>query len=349
MTPYSRSFLGDNTGPGAQAALDAIARENANEAVPYGDDATTHQLRERCREFFATDLEIYPVASGTGANAVSLSTLCPADGAILCNQHAHIAQSESGAVEMFTGGARLVLLEGADAKLTAAALESELAKLRGKGDAAPAAAAVSVSQATELGTLYEPAELSALSNVCARHKLALHMDGARLFHALASSGQSPADLTWRSGVDVLSFGMTKCGALFGEVVVVFTNRLAVPPGNFRRRRRRGGHTLSKMRFVSAQLLALLEQDLWKTEAHHANRMAQQLGDVLTAAGARIYHPVQSNQVFAELQDATVTKLRAAGWSFRDWFAAGPRARRFVTSAVTTPAALHALASDLATF
>jgi threonine aldolase len=179
--------------------------------------------------------------------------------------------------------------------------------------------------------------------------MALHMDGARLFHALAATGHSPAELTWRAGVDVLSLGMSKCGGLFGEVVIAFSERLehrGAQREDFKRRRRRGGQTLGKMRFVSAQLLALLEQDRWRQEAQHANSMARQLASVLETAAVRVLLPVQTNQVFCELADDVAQHLRRAGWQFKDWPAVGANGRRFVTSSLTRLETMRALADDL---
>lgn len=349
MPAFSRSLLSDNTGPGLPAVLQAIAAENALEGAPYGEDETTRRLQQRCAEFFEADVDVYPVATGIGANALAMSVVVPADGAIFCAPLAHMYQSEGGAVEFATSGARLVPA-GQAAKLDAVRLSAEVDRLRSKGDASPGPTAVSISQATELGTVYEPEELRSISEVCGRHGLALHMDGARLFHALAATGLAPADITWRTGVDVLSLGMTKCGGLFGEAVVVFTGRLerrGIQPYDLKRRRLRSGHALGKMRFVSAQLLALLEQQRWRTEAEHANTMARQLQQVLMAAAIPLCAPVQTNQIFFELTDDVAAGLRRTGWSFRDWPASGALGRRFVASALTSPETVRALASDLA--
>jgi threonine aldolase len=334
------------------AVLEAIARETVIAGEPYGEDETTHRLSERCADFFETSVDVYPVATGTAANSLCLATTVPHDGIVFCSRLAHIYQSESGAVELANRGARVVPLSTDAAKVDAPSLTFEVERLRAKSDLSLAPSAVSISQATELGTLYEAAELRSLAAVCRQQALALHMDGARLFHALAASGRSPADLTWRAGVDVLSLGMTKCGGLFGEVVIGFRERLqrdGARGAEVRRRRRRAGHTLSKMRFVSAQLLALLEHDRWRQEATHANNMAGQLAEVLRVAAVATPFPVETNQVFCQLTDSLARHLREAGWQFRDWPAAGPGGRRFVTSSLTTPATARALAEDLARF
>lgn len=349
MPGFSQSLLSDNTGPGMPAVLEAIAQENCFEGLPYGDDDTTRRLQQLCAEFFATDVDVYPVATGTGANALAMASTVPADGAIFCARLAHIYQSESGAAELATGGARLVPVSHEAGKLDSIALSREIESLLGKGDASPKPAAVSISQATELGTSYRPEELRAIAEVCDRHDLTLHMDGARLFHALSATGQTPADMTWRAGVDVLSLGMTKCGGVFGELLIAFTGRLqrrGLRPEDFKRRRRRGGQTLGKMRFVSAQALALLEQERWRSEAEHANAMAAQLRQVLSAAAIPFCVPVETNQIFCELPDAVAEELRRGGWIFRNWPALGSQARRFVTSAVTSPETVQALAADL---
>lgn len=349
MAGFSRSLLSDNTGPGLPAVIDAVVRENALEGAPYGDDDTTRLLRDRCAEFFGTEVDVYPVATGTGANALAMASIVPSDGVIFCSQLAHMYQSESGAVESATAGARLVPLNQPVAKLDATGLVCEIERLRGKGDASQKPKAVSISQATELGTLYSTEELRSIAAACENHDLALHMDGARLFHALAATGRTPADLTWKVGVDVLSLGITKCGGLFGELVIAFTERLDrhhSRSDDFKRKRRRLGHTLGKMRFVSAQVLALLDEERWRAEAQHANDMAQRLRQLLEIREVTPCVPVQTNQIFCQLSQSVADGLRSVGWSFRDWPAAGTDARRFVTSALTTPATLHALAADL---
>jgi threonine aldolase len=266
----------------------------------------------------------FAVATGTAANSLSLATLSPPYGAVFTHEGAHIANDECGAPTFFTGGAQLVTLPGEDGRLSAATLAATLA-------AHPVSvhsvqpAALSLTQATELGTCYRPEDIAALSEVAHRHGLKVHMDGARIAGALAFLGCEPADITWRAGVDVLSFGATKNGALAAEAVVFFDTDLV---RDFELRRKRAGHLLSKSRYVSAQLLAYLEPSVWLHNARRANELAQAIG---RAAGARRLHPVEANEVFLSLGTEGKAALRARGIEFYDWGPPlGPGAR-FVVS------------------
>jgi threonine aldolase len=267
---------------------------------------------------------VFPVATGTAANALALATLVPPYGAVLTHEEAHIVRDECGAPEFMTGGARLMLLRGAGAKLGPEAVQAAI-------DANPASVhtvqprALSLTQATELGTVYTPAELTAVCATAHRNGLAVHLDGARFANAVASLGCTPADITWKAGVDVLSFGATKNGAMGAEAVVFFG---AARIADFEFRRKRAAHLLSKMRYVSAQLLAYVEDGLWLRLAGRANALARRIG---AAAGERLMHPVQANEIFAQLGDEGCAALRAAGFEFYDWGATGSGEARFVVS------------------
>jgi threonine aldolase len=256
-------------------------------------------------------VRVFPVATGTAANSLALATLVPPWGAILAHEGAHVVRDECGAPEFMSGGARLLLVPGADGKLTPAALRTALADNPATVHTVQPRA-ISLTQATELGTVYRPAELAAIGALARERGLALHVDGARFANAVAFLGCHPAELSWRAGVDVLSFGATKNGAFGAEAVVFFhPDRIA----DFELRRKRAGHLLSKMRFVSAQLLACLDGDLWLRNATRANALAQRLA---VAAGPLLRHPVEGNEVFIAADAARLARLRAGGFEFYDW-------------------------------
>jgi len=320
----ARYFKSDNTAPVAPEILAAISAANTGFARGYGDDDWSLQLDDRFSELFERRVKVFPVSTGTAANSLALATLVPPYGAILTHEEGHIVRDECGAPEFMSGGARLILMQGAAAKVTPKTLEATLA-------ANPTSVhtvqprALSLTQATELGTVYSPAELQALCTLAHARGLAVHMDGARFANAVASVGCSPAELTWRAGIDVLSFGATKNGALTAEAVVFFDlERIA----DFEFRRKRAAHLLSKMRFVSAQLLAYLDHGLWLRLAGRANALAQRLA---AAAGPLLMHPVQANELFLRVGDAGAAELRARGFEFYDWGASGSGEARLVVS------------------
>jgi threonine aldolase len=291
-------------------------------------------LQARLCEVFEREVWAFPVISGTAANSLALAALTPPHGAIFCHADSHIAVDECGAPEFFTGGAKLVTLAGDGAKLTPRAIEAALPRF-GAPPHSPKPCVISITQATEYGTVYSAAEIGELGALARREGLKLHMDGARFANALAHLGGTPADITWRAGVDVLSFGATKNGALCAEAVIFFN---AHDARDFEYRRKKSGHLVSKMRFISAQLEAYLAHDRWLAWAGHANamaaRMAQGLAQVL---GATLAQPVQANALFVWLPDATVARVREAGAKFYDWIPStnGRTMARLVVS-FTTP-------------
>jgi len=317
-------FFSDNTASICPEILEAIAAANRDLVVAYGDDPWTQRLDEVLGELFGTEVRAFAVATGTAANSLALATVTPPYGAIYCHPEAHIAVDECGAPGFFSGGGQLERIDGADAKLTAEALA---ATLDGHSVSVHSVqpAAVSISQATELGTAYRPAEVAALSQVAHEHGLHVHMDGARFANAVRYLGCHPGDVTWRAGVDILSFGATKNGALGAEAVVFFHLGLV---RDFELRRKRAGHLLSKSRFVSAQLLAYVESGVWRRNAERANAFARSIGQ---AAGSRLLHPVEANEVFVELGVAGKASLRAAGFEFYDWGSPASGAARLVAS------------------
>lgn len=320
----SKRFFSDNTASVCPEILEALHEANRDLAVAYGDDPWTGRLDEVLGAFFATDVRAFAVATGTAANSLALATVVPPYGAIFCHPEAHIAVDECGAPGFFSGGAQLERIEGEQGRLTAEALAVTL-------DGHPVSvhsvqpAAVSISQATELGTAYRPAEVAAICEVAHKRGLHVHMDGARFANAVTYLGCHPADVTWRAGVDVLSFGATKNGALGAEAVVFFNRGLV---RDFELRRKRAGHLLSKSRFVSAQLLAYVESGVWRRNAERANALARSLGE---AAGRRLLHPVEANEVFIELGAAGKASLRAAGFEFYDWGSPAAGTARLVIS------------------
>ncbi len=331
------NFRSDNVVGVAPEILAAIAAANEGTAPSYGDDAVTRRLERRVAELFEHEVAVFPVATGTAANALALASLTPAWGAIYCHEASHVQTDECGAPEFFAGGAKLLALAGADAKLAPATVAAAMIERGIVHHVQPAA--LSISQATEAGTLYRPAEIAALGAMARRHGLAFHMDGARFANAVAALGCSPAELTWRAGVDVLSLGATKNGALAAEAVVFFTPAKAA---DFAFRRKRGGHLFSKMRFLSAQLEAYLADGLWLRLAAHANRLAARLSVGLAALpGARLRHPTEANEVFVELPEAAITALAAAGVGFYRWGGAASTCLRLVTAFDTREADVDA--------
>ncbi|HEX3674709.1 MAG TPA: low specificity L-threonine aldolase [Rhizomicrobium sp.] len=309
------NFISDNAYGASPEILAALARASDGTAASYGDDAMTAKVAARMSALFEREVACFPVVTGTAANALILATLCPPFGAVLCHEKSHIAVDECAAPEFFTGGAKLVHLEGADAKLTPEAIEQALRGFS-SGVHSPKPSVVSITQATELGTLYTPGEIAGLAACAHAHGMKLHMDGARFANAVAARGCAPAELTWKAGVDALSFGATKNGALMAEAAVFFHPDDA---RDFDYRRKKSGHLISKMRFVSAQWDAYLEDGRWLQTAAHANALAARLAAGLSKiAGVEIAHPVEANAVFAWLPDAMAARLRARGAKFYDW-------------------------------
>jgi len=309
-------FRSDNVAGAAPEVVDALAQAARGTASPYGEDEWTARVTKRLCDVFETEVAVFPVATGTAANALALSAVTPPYGAIYCHAASHINTDECGAPEQFSGGAKLVGLPGDAGKLTAAGLESALGQAAFGVVHRVQPAALSLSQATEAGTVYRPDEVEALADVAHRHGMAVHMDGARFANALARLGCTPAELTWRADVDVLSLGGTKGGCLAAEAVVFFNPALAEDFGYLRKR---GGHLVSKGRFLSAQLDAWLAGGLWLRLAAHANAMADRLAAGLAALpGAELAYPVEANEVFARLPEPVIAGLEAAGFRFYRW-------------------------------
>jgi threonine aldolase len=304
-------FFSDNTSAACPQILAALGEVNHGLTAAYGDDEWTQRLDSALGKVFGCELRAFAVSTGTAANSLAIATLSPPYGAVFAHEESHIATDECGAPGFFSGGAQLQLLRGDHARIAADTLGTALHAHRVDVHTVQPAV-VSLTQATELGTVYRVHELRELCALAHRHGLKVHMDGARFANAVSYLNCHPADITWRAGVDVLSFGATKNGALAAEAVVFFDAALV---RDFELRRKRAGHLLSKSRFVAAQLLAYLDNDLWLTNAARTNRLAQRIGH---AAGHALMHPVEGNEVFLRLGNERRAQLRAAGFEFYDW-------------------------------
>jgi threonine aldolase len=334
------NFRSDNTATVAAEILAALTAVNDKPAPSYGEDPWSRKLEDAFGALFEREVRVFTVATGTAANSIALASAVPPWGGILCHREAHIERDECGAPEFYAGGAKLVLIEGEAAKISPEGLKDALGRY-GRDVHAVKLAALSVSQTSERGAAYRPDELAALGDMARGAGLAFHMDGARLANAVAALGCSPADITWRAGVDLLSFGATKNGALAAEAIVCFNHAYAE---EIARRRKRGGHLLSKNRYVAAQFLAYLENELWLKLATRANRLARRLGE---AAGAHLSVPVETNQVFIKPGAAALVKMREGGADFYDWGAEGSGEARLVVSWNQSEGDVEAMASLLA--
>ena len=310
------NFCSDNATGVSPEILAAIAAANCGAVMSYGDDEYTQRLQVKFSDLFETSVTVFPVATGSAANALALAVMTPPYGAVYCHAESHINVDECGAPEFFTGGGKLVTVTGNHAKIEAETLGKMLDRAGAGVVHHVQPAAVSITQATEAGTVYNPAEISQISEVVRAHNLHLHMDGARFANAVVSLGCSPADVTWRAGVDILSFGATKNGAMGAEAVVFFNLELAK---TFPFYRKRGGHLFSKMRFLSAQLEAYITDDLWLKNAAHANNMAAKLAQGLAGVeGAKFCHRVEANEIFIQLPESVITSVLAEGFLFYRW-------------------------------
>jgi threonine aldolase len=295
--------------------LEAIGRANAGYALGYGNDAVTKRVEQRLAEIFEHELAVFLVPTGTVANSLALAHLTPPWGAVLCHADSHIATDECGAPEFFGGGIKLIGLPGEGGKIAPATLRAALDGGAWGGPHHVSPSVVSVSQASEAGTIYRAAELKELADIAHAKGLAVHMDGARLGNALARMNVSPAEATWKAGVDALSFGATKGGAMGAEAVIFFDPKRGA---NMQDRRKRGGALASKHRFIAAQMEAYLEGDLWLKLARHANAMADALGAGLAATGCAPVWPVEANEVFVALPLAADRRLASAGAVYHPW-------------------------------
>lgn len=343
---FREHFASDNYAGICPEALHWFLEANASGHQPgYGDDEWTQRVSDRLRELFQTDCDVYFVFNGTAANSLALASLCQSYHSVICTTVAHIETDECGGPEFFSNGSKLLVAEGtSDAarlgKLTPDAVEQLVTK---RDDIHyPKPKVVSLTQATELGTLYTVEEVRAISAIAKRRQLKVHMDGARFANAVAALGCHPSDITWRAGVDVLCFGGTKNGLPVGEAVVFFDRTLSE---DFAYRVKQAGQLASKMRFISAPWIGMLENDVWLRNARHANEMAQRLHAAIDGVpGVRVMHPPQANAVFAFLPQPAIDTLHAQGWKFYDFIAGG--GCRLMCAWDTTPEAVDAFAADI---
>lgn len=307
------AFASDNTAGVCPAALAALTSANDGRLPSYGDDAHTAGAKRRFADVFETACDVFFVFNGTAANALVLAALCQRHHGILCHALSHVDTDECGAPEFFTGGSKVLPIDAPNAKLRPGDLEPQFH--RGHGVHFPKIRAVSLTQSTELGTVYTPDELRAVGEFAHARGLAVHVDGARFANAAATlqeRGFSPADITWRAGVDVLCFGGTKNGLLTTEAVVFFNRELA---REFEYRVKQSGQLASKMRYAGAQWNAVLQHDTWLRQGAHANRQARALADGLQKLGFNLAVPVEANGVFVELPSEVYATLASRGWQF----------------------------------
>ena len=318
--PGPINFASDNVTGVAPEIMEAIIEANGPQgAWPYGGDGVTNRLNALFSGLFDTSASVYPVATGTAANALCLSLVAQPFNTVYCLRYSHTYEDEGGAPEFYTNGAKLIPVPAADGKMTADALEDAIGAVGGGGARLPhvmEATAVSISQVTECGTVYSADEIRDVCAVARANDLYVHLDGARFANAVAALGCDPSEIAWRAGVDLMSFGATKNGAMAAEAVILFNEDLE---DTLSRRRMRGGHLFSKMRFLSAQLVRYLEDGLWLQLAANANAMAERLSAGLSEIDeVAIDYPVDANMIFATVPGDTAERLRAAGFDFYDW-------------------------------
>lgn len=324
-------FVSDNVSGACPEVVEAVLQANAGTAASYGDDAWSQDLSTRFAEVFETEVTVFPAVTGTATNALALSALAPNYGKIYCHELSHINTDECGAPEFFTGGAKLIPITGPYGKLTPDLLA---ARIQGRGNVHHAQpAAVSIAMPCETGVVYQPDEVAALTATAREYGLRVHMDGARFANALVSTGASPAEATWKAGVDVLCFGGTKNGCFAAEAVVFFEKDIAA---SFEYLHKRSGQLLSKMRFVTAQLLGYLIDDVWLRNARNANAMAAHISDGLSELpGLSLAYPTQANEVFVRIPSEIAEGVRVEGFQVNEDELDGSAAR-FVAAWNTEP-------------
>lgn len=337
------NFSSDTSAPAHPKVVEAIVAANAGMQASYGSDTVTAALREKLAAVFETeDFDYWITASGTASNALALSCLCSPMGAVLCHEEAHIARDERGAPEFFSGGAKLQLLKGFGARIDRDALETALGRINRAFVHETPAEVLSLTNLTECGTAYRAAEIRLYADLAKEKGLGVHLDGARLGNLLAGVTNSAAEMTWMAGVDVLTFGLTKTGAMGCELIILF-GRARTRFGELQARAKRAGHMPPKMRFLAAQAHAMLDDGLWLKLAGEANARARELADAFIAAGYELAYPVDGNEVFAYLPDETAKRLIERGGKFYPWPGGS---YRFVCSWSTGPDELAAFTAAL---
>lgn len=341
MSNAVQQFASDNNAGACPEVMAAINEANEMGHLPsYGDDALTAQACDLVRKIFETDCEVFLVLNGSAANGLAVAAMCRSYHGLICHQGSHVATTECGGAAFFSGGASMIPVSGEHAKISPDAVLEEGNQPADFHIAKPKA--VSITQTTELGTVYQLDEIQAITTAAKQFGFWTHMDGARFGNAVASLGASPADVTWRAGIDILSLGGTKNGMPIGEAVVIFDKALAE---EFNYRAKQGGQIVSKMRFLSAAWIGMLEDDVWLRNARHANAMAARLVDQIRAIpGIDLAHPTQANAVFAHIDPAIVDQVQAAGWKF---FTERHQASRLMCAWDTRPETVDQFAADLA--
>ena len=313
-------FFSDNAAPAHPKVIEAIQQANRLDTA-YDGDEWSRRLDSAFSDLFEREVRALWVTTGTAANSLALAALCPSYGAVVCHQEAHIENDEAGAPAFFTGGAKLMLVDGPGAKVTPGAVAAACDRIRPDVHQVQPKA-LSITNATEYGLAYTASEVRALGELTRARGLGFHMDGARFANALVTTGETPGDVTWRAGVDALSFGFVKNGGLNAEALILFRTELA---DEVAVRRKRAGHLLSKGRMLAAQILAMLNGDLWLENARAANAAARTLAQ---AAPERLVYPVEANEIFLRVTPEEAATLRSQGFDFYDW---GPGEIRLVTS------------------
>jgi len=329
MIAERHEFSSDNVAPICPEAWAALQEANAHFAPSYGEDRWTARVCDRVREIFETNCDVYFVLTGTAANALALAQLCKSFQSVICHRHAHLQTDECGAPEFFTGGSKLLLVRGADGKIDIDQVEALLASHNELHSHKPGA--ISISQATEVGTVYTRDQIAAIGDLARTHRLFLHMDGARFANAIVSLNCAPKAITWEAGVNVLCFGGTKNGAAAGELVIFFDKKMS---REFDYRAKQAGQLGSKMRFLAAPWLGLLTGDVWLRNAQHANDAARRLASRLRKeAGIESVLPVEANAVFVSMDERLAKGLQARGWRFYEFIE--PDIYRLMCSWATT--------------
>ncbi|PYK67058.1 MAG: threonine aldolase [Verrucomicrobia bacterium] len=338
MIPPRQEFASDNTAGICPEAAAALAEANAGSAPSYGDDKWTGLLCDRVRKLFEIDCDVFLVFNGTAANALALAQLCQPLHSIICHENAHIENDECGACEFYTGGSKLIPTRGTDGKIDLREVEAALLRQHELHSHKPRV--ISLTQATELGTVYTADEIRKISAFAKKREMLLHLDGARFANAVAALRCAPREITWQAGVDALSFGGTKNGLAAGELVIFFNKQHSA---DFDYRAKQGGHLASKMRFVAGPWLALLENDVWLKNAQRANDAALRLANGLRDYGVELVFPVESNAVFVRLDAMIARKLRELGWDFYKFIE--PDVYRLMCAWSANDEAITALLSD----
>jgi len=333
-------FASDNVAPICPEAWAELQEANENYAPSYGEDNWTARVCGRVREIFETDCDVYFVFTGTAANALSLAQLCKSFQSVICHQRSHVQTDECGAPEFFTGGSKLLLIDGANGKIDIGHAEALLARHNELHSHKPGA--ISISQATEFGTVYRRDEIAAIADLARKHQLFLHMDGARFANAIASLNCAPKAITWEAGVNVLCFGGTKNGAPVGDLVIFFDKKIS---REFDYRAKQAGQLGSKMRFLAAPWLGLLTGDAWLRNAQHANDAARRLADRLRKeARIKSVFPLEANAVFVSMDERLASGLHARGWRFYKFIE--PEVYRLMCSWATTEEEISSLLADV---